>query len=112
MYEEGLNQKRAEARYVNEKVFERYKEYCKNRGWDKWSDKSEFLEALISSIGEEIYRKRLSYRFDSYRNRTLEDHVMLTAENAERLLSMLKSDPKYGKDSEMTALIERLQNKR
>ena len=112
MYKEGMSQKRAEARYVNEKVFERYKEYCKNRGWDEWSDKSEFLEALISSIGEEIYRKRLRYRFDSYRERTLENSVMLTAENADRLLSMLKSDPKYESDPEMSVLIERLQNKK
>lgn len=112
MYKEGLSKARAEARYVNGKVFERYKEYCKNRGWDEYSDKSEFLEALISSIGEEIYRKRLRYRFDSYRKRTLENSVVLTAENADRLLSMLKSDPKYESDPEMSVLIERLQNKR
>ena len=112
MKEEGLSKERAEARYVNRKVYERYEEYCKNRGWDEYSDKSEFLEDLISSIGEEIYRKRLSYRFDLYRNRILENSVVLTAEDADRLLGMLKSDPTYGRDPKMSAVIENLQNKR
>ena len=107
-----MSQKRAEARYVNRKVYERYREYCINRGWDERSDKSEFLEALISSIGEEIYRKRLSYRFQLYRERISEKAVMITAENAERLLDMLKNNPKYWRDPAVSELIENLQNKK
>ena len=109
---EGLSKARAEARYVNRKVYERYREYCINRGWDERSDKSEFLEALISSIGEEIYRKRLSYRFQLYRERISEKAVMITAENAERLLDMLKNNPKYWRDPAVSELIENLQNKK
>ena len=108
----GLSKARAEARYVNRKVYERYREYCINRGWDERSDKSEFLEALISSIGEEIYRKRLSYRFQLYRERISEKAVMITAENAERLLDMLKNNPKYWRDPAVSELIENLQNKK
>ena len=111
MKEEGLSKARAEARYVNRKVFERYRDYCTHRGWDERSDKSDFLEALIASIGEEIYRKRLSYRFALYRERTLEKSVVLTAETAERLINKLKNDPNYRRDPAVSELMEHLQKK-
>lgn len=108
---EGLSKARAEARYVNRKVFERYRDYCIHREWDERSDKSDFLEALISSIGEEIYRKRLSYRFELYRERTLEKSVVITAETAERLLDKLKNDPNYWRDPAVSELMGHLQKK-
>lgn len=111
MTKEGLSKARAEARYVNRKVYEKYTEYCINREWDELSDKSEFLEALISSIGEEIYRKRLSYRFELYRKRTLEKSVVITAETAERLLNKLKNDPNYWRDPAVSELMGHLQKK-
>lgn len=111
MKKEGLSKARAEARYVNRKVFERYRDYSTHREWDELSDKSEFLEALISSIGEEIYRKRLSYRFALYRERTLEKSVVITAETAERLLNKLKNDPNYWRDPAVSELMEHLQKK-
>lgn len=111
MKKEGLSKARAEARYVNSKVFERYRDYCVHREWDERSDKSDFLEALISSIGEEIYRKRLSYRFELYRERTLEKSVVITAETAERLLDKLKNDPNYWRDPAVSELMGHLQKK-
>ena len=111
MKKEGLSEARAEARYVNRKVFERYRDYCTHREWDERSDKSDFLEALIAGIGEEIYRKRLSYRFELYRERTLEKSVVITAETAERLLNKLKNDPNYWRDPAVSELMEHLQKK-
>ena len=111
MKKEGLSEARAEARYVNRKVFERYRDYCTHRGWDERSDKSDFLEALIAGVGEEIYRKRLSYRFALYRERTLEKSVVITAETAERLLNKLKNDPNYRRDPAVSELMEHLQKK-
>lgn len=108
---EGLSRARAEARYVNSKVYERYKEYCINRGWDERSDKSEFLEPLIASIGEEIYRRRLSYRYELYRERTLEKSMVITAETADQLRDLLTNDPNYRTNPVVSDLIERLQNK-
>jgi hypothetical protein len=111
MTTEGLSRARAEARYVNSKVYERYKEYCINRGWDERSDKSEFLEPLIASIGEEIYRRRLSYRYELYRERTLEKSMVITAETADQLRDLLTNDPNYRTNPVVSDLIERLQNK-
>ena len=111
MREEGLSRARAEARYVNSKVYERYKDYCINRGWDERSDKSEFLEPLISSIGEEIYRRRLRYRYELYRERTLEKSMVITAETADQLRDLLTNDPNYRTNPVVSDLIERLQNK-
>lgn len=111
MTTEGLSRARAEARYVNSKVYERYKEYCINRGWDERSDKSEFLEPLIASIGEEIYRRRLSYRYELYRERTLEKSMVITAETADQLRDLLTKDPNYRTNPVVSDLIERLQNK-
>ena len=111
MEKEGLSVARAEARYVNREVYKKYKEYCLSHRWGEFSDKCEFLELLISNIGEEIYRNHLSYRFESYRNRISEKSVVITEGDAERLLAMLKSDPKYKRDPDALVLIEHLQKK-
>lgn len=103
---QGLSKATAEAKYVNSAVYQEFEEYCRNQGLDEQSDKSEFLESLILSIGEEIYRKRLIYRFELYKTRISEKSVMIPEGDAAMLLNMLKGDPKYRENPAVVKLSE------
>ena len=108
---EEISANLAEKQYVNQMVYDRFTVYCDERGWDNFSNKNEFIEALISNIGEEIYRKRLYYRFRLYLERTSEKlKEAVTKAEVKHLIDFLELTDKDDNDQKIKDLVEKLQN--
>lgn len=106
--EKGLSENEIagkEEEYVNRSVYEFFKAYCDLRKWQELSDKSKFIENLISNIGEEVYRKQLYFRYESYKGRIAKYRKNTGKDKAEELIKLMKQY-KVGDDDQALQLLK------